>query len=169
MIGTSEIRTYRSLREAGKKLYVRILEVIPKSVLIATARELRLWKKGVLVGEEGDTDVLMERIIYDKRWAGKNTLDHFEGQIGDSALTDDERRRLRVMRTGRFSLFRVECVHRGSHAVLSDCLAEIQAGAPGPPLELVDFGLSETGIAGALLATRLLDAGGFFMTSGVSF
>jgi hypothetical protein len=39
----------------------------------------------------------------------------------------------------------------------------------GPRIELVDLGLSETALPGALLAVRLLDAGGFFMSTGVGF
>src|SRR5262249_56519177 len=65
--------------------------------------------------------------------------------------------------------FTIRKIRPGSHAVVFDRLMELRTGHVQPPVDLIDLGLSETGIPGALLATRLLDAGGFSMTSGVSF
>lgn len=147
----------------------KILKAISGNVLVPAVRELGLWKQGILVGDEGDIDVLMDRMIYDKRWDGKTSIEHFEGVIDEFALTEDERRYFAAMKTGRFSLFGIRRTHPGSHSELSDCLAEIRSGDPGPLLELVDFGLSATSAPGSLLASRVLDAGGFCMTSGVSY
>lgn len=169
MIGAEEIRHYQSLREAGKRFHGKVLEAIPKSILVSTAKELGMWKQGTLVADEGDIDVLADRMIYDRRWNGKNSLEHLEAGLAESALPEDEHRYFRAMKTGRFSLFKIQSIDPGSHGVLSDRLAEIRTGDPGPPVELVDFGLSATGVPGMLLATRVLDAGGFSMTSGVSF
>lgn len=169
MIGAEEIRRYQSLRKAGKKLSGELLKAIPKSILVSTARELGMWKQGILVADEGDIDVLTDRMIYDRRWNGRNSLEHLEADLAESTLPEDERRYFRAMKTGRFSLFEIQSTHPGSHGMLSDRLAEILTGDPGPPIALVDFGLSATGVPAMLLATRVLDAGGFSMTSGVSF
>jgi len=169
MIGAEEIRRYQSLREAGKKLQGKLLEAIPGGILVSTARELGMWKGGILVADEGDMDVLADRMICDRRWNGKNSLEQLEAALAESALPEDEHRYFRTMKTGRFSLFKIQSTHPGSHGILSDRLVELRTGDPGPSVELVDFGLSETGVPGMLLATRVLDAGGFSMTSGVSF
>jgi hypothetical protein len=169
VIGAEEIRRYRSLRKAGRKLSGELLKAIPKSVLVSTARELGMWEQGTLVADEGDIDVLSDRMIYDRRWNGRNLLEHLEADLAESTLPEDERRYFRAMKTGRFSLFKIQSTHPGSHGMLSDRLAEILTGDPGPPIALVDLGLSETGVPGMLLAARVLDAGGFSMTSGVSF
>lgn len=169
LIRNEEIRAYRSLHKAGRKLSGKLLEAIPKSIFVSTARELGMWKQGILVADEGDIDALSDRMIYDRRWEGKNSLEHLEAGLAESALPEDERCYFRAMKTGRFSLFKIQSTHPGTHGMLSDRLAEILTGDPGPPVALVDFGLSETGVPGMLLATRILDAGGFSMTSGVSF
>jgi hypothetical protein len=161
---------YQRLRNAGRALHGKILAVVPRSVIVSTAIELGLWKKGMLVAGEDDTDVMAERMIYDKRWDGKGALEHFEGTVGESAWSDDERRFGRAMKTARVSLFRIVGARVGRHIVLADRLAAVRdGGATVPPIELVDRGLSETALPGALLATRVLDAGDFSMTSGVGF
>lgn len=73
----AEIRAYQSLRQTGKEFHGKLMKVIPKEILVSTAQELGLWKGGVLVAEENETDILAERLIYDKRWDGKRTLEHF--------------------------------------------------------------------------------------------
>jgi hypothetical protein len=121
------------------------------------------------VGEEGDTDILADRMIYDKRWEGKNCREHFETTIADAALPEHERRYFEAMKKAFFSLFSVRSAVSGSHLVLSDQLAALRTGITPPDIELIDLGLSETAIPGTLIATRVLDAGGFYMTSGVTF
>jgi hypothetical protein len=166
---TDRIRAYQSLRQTGKEFCGKLLQVIPKDVLVSTAQELGLWKSGVLVGEEGDTDILADRMIYDRRWDGRGCVEHFEAKNAGMGLSESEGRFLAAMKTARFSLFTIRETHPGSRAVLSDRLAEIRSGHTQPPLDLIDVGLSQTGTPGGLLATRLLDGGGFCMTSGVSF
>jgi hypothetical protein len=166
---TDRIRAYQSLRQTGKEFCAKLLQVIPKAVFVSTAQELGLWKSGVLVADTGDTDILADRMIYDRRWDGKSCLEHFEAKNAGPGLSESEQRFIAAMKKARFSLFRIHETQPGSHSVLSDRLAEIRSGQAQPVLELTDLGLSETGIPGMLLATRILPAGGFNMTSGVSF
>lgn len=169
MIDSDKIRTYRLLRKAGMNLHAKLFSVIPKSVLIPTAEELGLWKKGILVAGEGDTDILSDRLIYDKKWEGQNCLGHFETTITDGALAEHERRSYEAMKTAYFSLFRVRNAVPGSHVVLSDRLAVLRAGLTPPDIELIDMGLSETAVPGLLIEIRVLNAGDFYLSSGVSF
>jgi hypothetical protein len=169
MITKHEIRAYQFLRQIGKEFCAKLLGVIPKDILVSTAQELGLWKSNVLVGDEGDTDILADRMIYDRRWDGKSCIEHFEARNTGPGLSESEGRFLAAMKTARLSLFTIRETHPGSHAVLSDRLAETRSGQAQPLLELTDLGLSETGVPGMLLATRVLSADGFNMTSGVSF
>lgn len=166
---TDRIHAYQSLRQTGKEFCGKLLQVIPRAVLVSTAQELGLWRSGVLVGDIGDTDILADRMIFDRRWDGRRCIEHFEAKSAGPGLTESEGRFLAAMKTARFSLFTIRETHPGSHVVLSDRLAEIRSGQVQPVLELTDLGLSETGIPGMLLATRILFADGFNMTSGVSF
>lgn len=169
MIDSDKILTYRLLRKAGMGFHRKLFNIIPKSVLVSTKEELGLWKKGILVGEEGDTDILADRMIYDTRWGGKNCREHFETTIADTAMSEHEHRYFEAMKTASFSLFGVRSAVPGSHLVLSDRLATLRTGLAPPDVELIDLALSETAIPGTLIATRVLDAGGFYMTSGVNF
>jgi len=121
------MRAYQSLRQTGKEFCGKLLQVIPKDVLVSTAQELGLWKSGVLVGEEGDTDILADRMIYDRRWDGKNCVEHYHAKNAGAELTESEARFLAAMKTARFSLFTIREIRPGSHAVLFDRLAEIRS------------------------------------------
>jgi hypothetical protein len=169
MIDSDKIRTYRMLRNAGRDFHGKLFTVIPKSVLVSAAEDFGLWKKNTLVADMGDTDILADRMIYDKRWEGKNCREHFETTVADAALSEHERRYFEAMKTASFSLFSVCSTAPGSHIVLSDRLMALRTGLTPPDIELIDMGLSETALPGTLLATRALDVGGFYMTSGVSF
>lgn len=157
------------LRNAGRDFHSKLFTVIPKNVLVSAAGDFGLWKQGTFVGEEGETDMLADRMIYDKRWEGKNCREHFETTIADAALSEPERRYFEAMTATSFSLFSVCSAVPGSHIVLSDRLMTLRTGLTPPDIELIDLGLSETALPGMLLATRALDAGGFYMTSGVGF
>jgi hypothetical protein len=163
------LRSYQELRKTGRAFHGKVLKVIPRPIIVSTATELGLWRKGILVAGEDGADVLADRMIYDKRWAGKSALEHFEGEVAESAWTDDERRFARAMRTAYVSLFEIVDTCARSHVVLVDRLAGARSGETGPRIELIDLSLSETALPGAVLAARLLDAGGFFMSTGVGF
>ena len=150
---TDRITAYQSLRQSGKEFCAKLLGVIPMAVFVSAAQELGLWRSGVLVADEGDTDVMTDRIIYDGRWNGRSCIEHFESTNAGIGLGKGETRFLAAMKTARFSLYAILEIHPGAHAVLSDRLAEIRNGQPEPPLDLLDLGLSQTGMPGALLAT----------------
>lgn len=163
------IRSYLRLREAGRVFHGKVLAVIPRHVIVSTAMELGLWRKGILVADEDDTDVMSDRMIYDKRWAGKSAIEHFEDEVPESDWTDDERRFGGAMKRASFSLFEIIDTRPGSDITLVDRLVATRSGEVGSPIELIDLGLSETAVPGALLAARLLDAGEFSMSTGVGF
>ena len=104
------------------------MKAIPKDVFVSTAQELGLWKGGILVGDGADTDILADRMIYDRRWDGGGCVEHFEAKNAGMELSASEGRFLAAMKTACFSLFTVRETHPGSYSVLSDRLAEIRSG-----------------------------------------
>jgi hypothetical protein len=91
------MRAYQSLRQAGKEICGKLLKVIPRDVLVSTAQELGLWKSGVLVGDAGDTDILADRMIYDRRWHGRICVEHFEAKNAGIGPSEGEGRFLAAM------------------------------------------------------------------------
>src|SRR6266508_3447226 len=111
---------YRALRHAGKTLATKLTRAMPRSVIVSAARNLGLWRKGVLTAEQYELDVLMDRAIYDEKWDGKGALDRFLESSPAAGLTEDERRFCEIMKTAHYSLFQVVGVRRGGDvAVLS--------------------------------------------------
>jgi hypothetical protein len=156
---------YRALRRAGKDLARKTTRAMPRSVIVSAARNLGLWKRGRLVAEGHEVDVVMDRAIYDEQWSGGSALDRFLQTSPEVNLTEDERRLCEIMRSARFSLFRVAEIVPGRGVTLTDRLSTKDA----PVFRVIDLEMSRSVIPGLPLATRLLDAGDFFMTSGVSF
>jgi hypothetical protein len=160
---------YRILRNAGKTLSTKLTQSLPKSVIVSAARDLGLWKRGALVAEQHELDVLMDRAIYDEKRNDEGALDRFlESSLADD-LTKDEHRYCAIMRSARFSLFQVVRVVPGSDVTLIDRLFESPETEDTPVFRVIDFEMSKSLVPGLPLATRLLDAGDFSMTSGVSF
>lgn len=162
------LERYRALRHAGKDLARKITRAMPRSVIVSAARNLGLWKRGRLVAQGHEVDVVTDRAIYDEEWSGRSALDRFLETSPEVNLTEDERRFCEIMRSARFSLFRVAEIVPGKGVTLTDRLSE-QETKDAPVFRAIDLEMSRSVIPGLLLATRLLDAGDFFMTSGVTF
>lgn len=116
-----------------------------------------------------EADALQDRIIYDKTWGGRSAFEHLEADGGSATMTDGERRFAQAMRTARFSLFEIRECRDGGSLLLFDLMPEWLGRQAPPPVTVLDASLSLSAVPGLLLAARLLDAGGFFMTSGASF
>lgn len=160
---------YRALRYAGKSLATKLTRAMPKSVIISAARQLGLWKKGVLVAEEHEVDVLMDRAVYDEKWDGRSALDHFLETLAATDFTENERRYGEIMKSARFWLFQVARVEPGSRVTLVERPLERQDRENSPTFDVIDLEMSSSMIPGVLVAARLLDAGAFSLTSGVVF
>ena len=91
---------YRALRHAGKILATKLTRAMPRSVVVSAARNLGLWKRGALVAEEHEVDVLMDCVIYDEKWDGRGALDRFLETSPAVNLTEDERRYCEIMTSG---------------------------------------------------------------------
>ena len=72
MFSKSNIPRYKKWRKIGKKLNDKIIEKIPKEVILQAAKDLRmLGKRNFLIFDsEDETSYLMDRAIYDIKTGG---------------------------------------------------------------------------------------------------
>lgn len=157
------LKRYVILREAGKTLFGKVVRELPEAVLVQVAKELRLWKGKSVVCDKEDLDVLSDRLFHDKKWDGKDAVEHYIAQRGESALTDDERTFHKAMKKSRYSLYLLKEI-RDRFLLFNDMLRADQV-----EIRVVDINLSKTARPNTFFATRLLDFGDFMITSGVGF
>jgi hypothetical protein len=156
------VEKYKNIRETGRLLNSKVIEVIPKQIIDRTAKEMRLLYKGMLVlDSEDETSYLFDRIIYDVPWDGKSAVEHFEAE-GDSQLSEMEKEILQAMKDASFSLFEITGSIPGEYVQLADLLSDNQ-------VELMDINMSFTAHEGTLLATRILNIQDIFMSTGAGF
>jgi hypothetical protein len=158
------LKRYKIIREAGKTLYRKVLKSVPKHIFMQVANEFRFMKKGILVCDESDLDILSDRLFYDKRWKGNGAVEYYIAQNSEKSLTDGEREFYQAMKGNRFSLFVVKDMSRYGYVTLVDSLA-----TGTDEIKLVDINFSHTATRGLLLATRVLNFGDFYITSGVAY
>lgn len=157
------VKRYRPLREAGKTLFGKAIKEVPHSVFSRVAKEFRCMKKGALVCDQSDLDVLGDRVFYDVKWNGMGAVEHYIAVHGVTSLTDTENEFYQAMKRSLFSLFLIK--GRGQHSLsLSDRLS-----ANAGETTLIDINLSQSAALDNLFATRLLDFGDFSITSGVGY
>lgn len=157
-----DIARYKKWRKIGIQLNDKIVDKIPKRLILQAARDLRiLGKENVLVFDsEDETSYLMDRAIYDVKIGGKWFIEvYIEQYSKDDCLTDDEKGLLQAMRRSFYSLFIVDEIKLGKGIHLADVFSEGK-------LFLTDMGLSLTAKKGCLIATRVLSIDDLNFTSG---
>ncbi len=158
------LQRYKILREAGKKLYGKILKTVPKKVYMQVANEFHFLKRGTIVCDESEIDVVSDRLFYDKKWEGKGSVEHYIGENGEASLTESEREFYQAMKDNRFSMFEIKAITDADSIILNDRL-DSESG----DIRLIDINLSLTAEPEMLLATRLLNFGDFRITSGIGY
>jgi hypothetical protein len=155
----TRLERYKQFRELGRGYNLTLIKQLPPPALPECGKKLGLYKAGTLIlNQDDEIAVLYDYCLHHHRRAGKNiierTLEHSPPPEGSAELTY-----LRAMSNAHFSLFRVEDIvpHRGAR--LLDLLTET-------PIELMDMGLSSTGVPGVIMAGRLLAFDDFRMSSG---
>ncbi len=163
------IREYQRLRTIIRDLFSRIIRHATREMLVSTARDFGMYRDGQLLLGEGDMDILSDRMAYDARIGGKSLIDLYVDAQGRDGLGEDELRAIALMNTAHYSMFRIVDLEPGGCLTISDRLAEVTTGQAQSLLNMIDLSLSASAIPGLLIATRLLNAGSFHMTSGVIF
>jgi len=159
---SNRIKRYKKIRETGRALNSRIIEVIPREVINRTAKDMNMMSRNTLVlDSEDETDFLFDRMVFDVPWNGKTAIEHFETESG-SSLPVEEQEFLEGMKEAYFSIFEVIGGVAGEFLRLSDLLSDNQ-------IDLVDISLSTTTLKRFLLATRVIKVQDIHMTAGIGY
>jgi hypothetical protein len=148
--------TYLRLRESQRSLNRALSKTLSRKAIETSAMRLGFFNDGVLIADtESDLDLVNDVAIYDYYPSGdKNAVARYGAQHkveGDTALVLD------AMRRAQFTLIelgeRVDGVGLHVHDLVAD-----------DRFFLADVGLSQTGVPGLILATRILKFDSFAMT-----
>jgi hypothetical protein len=153
------VERYKHYRQVGLKLNLLLVKQLPKIATEECGKKLGIFKAGTLIlNNEDEIAILYDYALHHYRRAEKTVIERYLEQT-PPAPESDEAMFLQAMLTARYSLFRVEGIGRGSHIILRDILAN-------DTVDLIDIGLSQTGMPGRILVGRILPMGDFYMSSG---
>lgn len=159
---SNRIKRYKTIRKTGRALNSKIIEVIPREVILRTAKDMNILSGNTLVlDSQEETDFLFDRMIFDVPWNGKTAIEHFETE-SDSSLSAGEQEFLEGMKEAYFSIFEVVGGVAGEFLRLSDLLSDNQ-------IDLMDISLSSTALKRFLLATRVIKVQDISMTAGIGY
>ena len=150
---------YKRFRQLGRSYNLELIKQLPPPALPESGKKLGLYKAGTLIiNQDDEIAVAYDYCLHHYRRAGKSAIERAL-ETSPPAADSDEMIYLRAMAGSRFSLFSVEDIlpHRGAR--LHDLVTD-------ESLDLMDIGLSSTGIPGIIVAGRLLSFDGFNMSSG---
>lgn len=150
---------YKRCRETGRNLNTTLAKQLPKAAVPECGKKLGLFKAGTLIlNNDDEIAILYDYCLYHYRRAGKNMIERYLEQSPPPPASD-EMLILQAMLKSHYSVFRVEEIKPHQGAILRDLLTD-------GTLNLMDIGLSETGMPGIILAGRILPFADFHMSSG---
>ena len=152
---------YRRLRPIRLRLNNELVRRLSRDVLKEGARKIGILRGGMFVFDnEDETSVLMDYCIYDVYREGRNAVEQYLCNCPPDPESD-EMACLRAMQHATYALVAVLRIEPGVGCHVRNLFTE-------ETRLLVDIGFSETAQPGAVIATRLLDFGGFVATGGAA-
>jgi hypothetical protein len=157
----SKLVRYKHLRHVGLELNNRLVASLSKNALEEGGKALGILRNGVFVlGNEDESNVLMDYCLHDVREDGINAIERFLAK-SPPAPGSDELLILQAKRAAWYSLFVVEQAEPGVGVHVRDLLRQQQ-------LFLTDMGLGSSAPAGAVLASRIMTIEGIHATTGAA-
>ncbi len=154
-----KVAYYQRIRPIRLRLNNELVRRLSRDALTEGARKIGILHNGQFVFEnEDESSVLMDYCIYDVRRKGRNAIEQYASECPPSA-DPDEMACLRAMQDATYTLIAIDRMEPGVGCHVRNLFTEEMR-------LLVDMGLSRTGRPGAVIATRLLDFGGFVTTGG---
>jgi hypothetical protein len=152
---------YQRLRRIRLRLNNELVRRLSRDVLNDGAKRIGILRGGTFVFDnEDEASVLMDYCIYDVYRKGRNAVEQYLCDCPPDP-DSDETACLRAMQHATYALVAVLRVEPGVGCQVRNLFT-------GETRLLVDMGFSETAQPGAVLATRLLDFGGFVVTGGAA-
>ncbi len=152
---------YQRLRPIRLRLNNELVSRLSTDVLRDGAKRIGILRDGIFVfASEDETSVLMDYCVYDVYRKGRNAVEQYLCDCPPDP-DSDEMTCLRAMQHATYTLIAVLRVEPGVGCHVRNLFTE-------ETRLLVDIGFSETAQPGVLIATRLLDFGGFVATGGAA-
>lgn len=160
-VSTDIVARYQRLREIRLRLNNELVARLSPDVLKEGAKKIGMLHGGTFVFDsEDETCVLMDYCIYDVYRKGRNAVEQYLCDCPPDP-DSDEMACLHAMQHATYALIAVLRVEPGVGCHVRNLFTE-------ETQLLVDMGFSKTARRGAILATRLLDLGGFVSTAGAA-
>jgi len=155
------VAQYQQLRPIRLRLNDELVHRLSRDVLDDGAKRIGIFHDGTFVFEnEDETSVLMDYCIYNVYRKGRNAVEQYLCDCPPDP-DSDEMACLRAMQHGTYALVAVLRVEPGVGCHVRNLFTE-------ETRLLVDIGLSKTAQPGTVIATRLLDFGGFVAAGGAA-
>jgi len=157
-----EVRRYRRLRMAGRRLSNKIVKTIPERALDDVGGALGMLDRRTFVFDsEAEVNVFTDCCLYDWVEGGANLVERYAAE-GPPPANADEREALDAMTRARYTILELDgsVPRKGVRAI------DLRTGER---LFVIDINLSLCREwSGECLAARLLPFGRFWMTSGAA-
>jgi hypothetical protein len=152
---------YERLRPTRWRLNNELVRRLSREALHEGAKKIGILRGGMFVFDnEDETSVLMDYCIYDVYRQGRNAVEQYLCDVPPNP-DSDEMACLRAMQHATYALVAVLRVEPGVGCHVRNLFTE-------ETRLLADMGFSKTAQPGAVIATRLLDFGGFVATGGAA-
>lgn len=152
---------YQRLRPIRLRLNNELVRRLSRDVLNDGAKRIGILCGGTFVFDnEDEMSVLMDYCVYDVYRKGRNAVEQYLCDCPPD-LDSDEMACLHAMQHATYALVAVFRIEPGVGCHVRNLFTE-------ETRLLVDVGFSRTAQPGAVIATRLLDFGGFVATSGAA-
>ena len=152
------IAHYKQLRQTGRELNDKLVTKLSEDAMKQAGRKLGFLRGDALYFDNEDQAAVLMDCIYNVQKNGRNAVEQF---LIDSPPepTSDKMACLTAMRQAFYSIFNVESVEAGLGLIARDLFS-------GQLMPVVDIGLSSTATVGLVIASRLLQFDGFYITGG---
>jgi len=152
---------YTRMRKISFELNKILPKYVPEEAIEATAKKLGIWQDGaVVLGNMDQSCVLFDQAIHGYFRDGKNAVDRYMDQHPPDPGSGHEAV-LAAKKLAFYSLFQVE-------DIVPDVGVHVHDILHGWRHFLGDVGFSQTAVKGMVLATRVLPAEDFIMTTGAA-
>jgi hypothetical protein len=157
----AQVARYHRLRSVLIGLGNHLVGQLEREAILKGARALgMLHGRQIYFSSPDESSVLMDYCVYDVLRNQRNIVEEYVSDCPPEPGTD-KAECLRAMLRARYSILLVLDANPGVGCEVRDLLT-------GKEHWLADMGLSATGSAGMLLATRVLDFGEFIVTGGAA-
>ncbi len=157
--GEANRERYLHFRKLGRQFNLTLIRQLPESALQEAGKKLGMIKAGTFIlNQDDEIAIAYDYSLHHHRRVGKNLIERV-AETAPPEAGSDESIYLEALRAARFSVFTVDAITSHSAVRLVDQVS-------GDSIHIMDRSLASTGLAGLIVAGRLLTLEGFVLSSG---